>query len=497
MNSNLFARLGGLALCLLLVFYQIVYFNDQLLLMAGYNVLRHPPFVVHLDFKGAVPRTDYILQLVTWLGQRKVSGILVEYETMFPFDGKLADLSTKHHMSHEDIADMLLTADRTGMEVIPYVNTFTDLQYVVDNADAFDDLVKSFGGQTRNSWNTCHKHKLPERLVTEIVDQVLSLHPNSRHIYIGSSKLAELNTDTECLIMEKENRIGELYYRHVQYISQHIHHNWPGVTVLAAADALADLSEVQLKAISEYMQPVVVETDVVRSNDTESLITIGVDYFSKVWGASSYKGMRLPSANYVHLKDTLKNNGRWRELIGGVRRSDFGGLFLMGRSRQGYRAPLCELIPVALPSLALAMNVVLNNFTLEVGHRTAVGLGFNGFVYERPFIEAGRLKFPGSTVFKAVSELEVTMNDNKYRTMINIDVDFLQRLESSLRSVYPRHVVKEWMKLKVTAWTDKDVHEKLRPYGGGDVLSTVPPTAEPVRLDKRGAVWLGSDEVHY
>lgn len=52
---------------------------------------------------------------------------------------------------------------------------------------------------------------------------------------------------------------------------------------------------------------------------------------------------------------------------------------------------------------------------MQVGHKAAMRLGFNGFVYERPFIEEGRLKFPGSNVFRVVSELEVTMNDNKER----------------------------------------------------------------------------------
>ena len=49
-----------------------------------------------------------------------------------------------------------------------------------------------------------------------------------------------------------------------------------------------------------------------------------------------------------------------------VSRSKFGGLVLMGPSRFSHNAPLCELLPVALPSLVLAMSVTRQNFTLEV-----------------------------------------------------------------------------------------------------------------------------------
>jgi hexosaminidase len=39
--------------------------------------------------KGAPPKLDYILRMLKWVRDTGATGIIIEYEDMFPFSGKL------------------------------------------------------------------------------------------------------------------------------------------------------------------------------------------------------------------------------------------------------------------------------------------------------------------------------------------------------------------------------------------------------------------------
>jgi len=45
--------------------------------------------LVHFDLKGAPPKLDYILKMLKWVKDTGATGIIIEYEDMFPFSGKL------------------------------------------------------------------------------------------------------------------------------------------------------------------------------------------------------------------------------------------------------------------------------------------------------------------------------------------------------------------------------------------------------------------------
>lgn len=168
MKTSSVARYLAIILLVGASFYPLLYFSDQLLVSVGIRWYRHPSFIVHVDLKAAPPRIDYLLKLMSWLGSAGVSGVLLEYGSMFPFDRKVQELASRQGFSHEDVSDMMLTAERMGMEVIPFVQTFTDMDYVLQHPK----LVKSFADAKPCVWSACHKHPLPESLVAEIVDQV-------------------------------------------------------------------------------------------------------------------------------------------------------------------------------------------------------------------------------------------------------------------------------------------------------------------------------------
>lgn len=55
------------------------------------------------------------------------SGLLVEYEDMFPYSGLLKNLTAKNHYTPSEIKRLLDAADRNKLNVIPLVQTFGHL----------------------------------------------------------------------------------------------------------------------------------------------------------------------------------------------------------------------------------------------------------------------------------------------------------------------------------------------------------------------------------
>ena len=52
------------------------------------------------------------------------TGVLMEYEDMFPFEGELAAVAADNHYTREEVLAMLAECRDIGMEVIPLVQTF-------------------------------------------------------------------------------------------------------------------------------------------------------------------------------------------------------------------------------------------------------------------------------------------------------------------------------------------------------------------------------------
>lgn len=55
-----------------------------------------PNVVVHLDLKGMPPKLSYLKSLLPKLHELGVTGFLVEYEDMFPYEGRLVNLRAKY-----------------------------------------------------------------------------------------------------------------------------------------------------------------------------------------------------------------------------------------------------------------------------------------------------------------------------------------------------------------------------------------------------------------
>lgn len=79
----------------------------------------------------------------------------------------------------------------------------------------------------------------------------------------------------------------------------------------------------------------------------------------EVWFATAFKGATAPDRYYTDISHHVENHRRWLEII--VKYSSrikFKGVFLTGWQRYDHFSVLCELLPTALPSLAVNLAVL-------------------------------------------------------------------------------------------------------------------------------------------
>lgn len=66
------------------------------------------PFVpkrrlVHFDLKGAPPKMEYLLKLIPMFVKLGATGLLVEYEDMFPYEGILESTAASNHYTKAEV----------------------------------------------------------------------------------------------------------------------------------------------------------------------------------------------------------------------------------------------------------------------------------------------------------------------------------------------------------------------------------------------------------
>lgn len=222
------------------------------------NMTCSTPFkmrLVHLDLKGAPPKVSYLSEVFPLFHALGANGLLIEYEDMFPYEGHLRLLRAKHAYSPSEVTEILRLARLSGLEVVPLVQTFGHMEFVLKHA-AFAHLreVAPFP-------NTLNPHEAESlALVQAMIDQILELHRDVRWLHIGCDEvyyLGEGETSKQWL-QQEQNSHAKLCLNHMQAVASHVLTQHPGITPLVWDDMLRDIPQEQLKAsgVPQLVEPV-------------------------------------------------------------------------------------------------------------------------------------------------------------------------------------------------------------------------------------------------
>ncbi|GFS05600.1 hexosaminidase D [Elysia marginata] len=327
---------------------------------------------VHLDLKGAVPSMKYLKEIIPLFETLGATGLLVEYEDMFPFSGPLEPLKAANAFTREQLNEFLQTAKKHHLKVMPLVQTFGHMEFVLKSA--FPELRESsYTPQVIDMTNN-----RSYEVISAMVQQVLVAHPDVTHLHIGCDEVYELGKGASATVMqEKKLTVDQMFLQHVKRVAQMVStYQHREVVPVMWDDMLRKISEEDIVRSSLPSQVEIMvwhyTPNVTQKVGHENFEKYG-RLFKAIWIASSFKGATGSRQFYTEPLYHLKNHISWLEAIEQHQSSlFFKGVALTGWQRYDHFATLCELLPVALPSLAVCLATLKNaGFTKEIYESTS------------------------------------------------------------------------------------------------------------------------------
>lgn len=140
--------------------------------------------IVHLDLKGAPPKISYYTQFFPLLNRLGATGILIQYEDMFPYNNTVSALNA---YSSKDIETINSLAKKNSLKVIPYLETFNGFDFVLK----LEEFIEY--REVRNFPSTiCPSYNKTVTLIKLMIEQILNAHPKSDMIHIGCGSVQYL-----------------------------------------------------------------------------------------------------------------------------------------------------------------------------------------------------------------------------------------------------------------------------------------------------------------
>ena len=215
-----------------------------------------------------------------------------------------------------------------------------------------------------------------------------------------------------------------------------------------------------------------------------------------MWIATAFKGATAPDRYYTDISHHVENHRRWLEIIEKYSSQiNFKGAFLTGWQRYDHFSVLCELLPTALPSLAVNLAVLRSSdsshFPIDVPAKVTETLLCDGSIslnVPEPQYSWTKCSYHGVLVYAATlklfsiqQEIARMKQDNTFRgwlTPYNTKYSFsspshveravadLDRfkmeilyLEKEVRvvmeSIYDNYTIQEWLETHLLPMNDE------------------------------------------
>nr|CAD7602261.1 unnamed protein product [Timema genevievae] len=382
--------------------------------------------IVHLDLKGAPPRLSYYEELFPLLRDLGTTGILMEYEDMFPFTGpQLQDIPAFNAYSKSDIKQILTLAYNNGLQVIPLIQTFGHLEYVL-KLSKFADMREV----PKYPQVICPSHNSTFSMLTTMIDQVVELHPGIKYLHIGCDEVYYLGDCVRCAMAMVDHKWSktQLFLSHVVRMAKYIRQKHSGVIPLTWDDEFRDLTETELHEsnVAHWVEPVVWKYTPDVAILTSEMWDKYSSVFPAVWIASAFKGATGPDKYVTDISYHLENHRSWMDIVASYSdRIHFRGIVVTGWQRYDHFSVLCELLPAGIPSLAVNLAYIQGDN--KACHMSARERGVSSI---DPFA-----RYP-EPVEHATAELD----------RCRMELTYIERdMKLAMAEVYDRHTAVEWV----------------------------------------------------
>ncbi|XP_012271746.1 hexosaminidase D [Orussus abietinus] len=340
--------------------------------------------LVHLDLKGAPPRLCYFEKLFPLLRSWGATGLLLEWEETFPYTRELTPIGSNglqgqsSGYTNQEARQLLQMAGDSGLAVIPLVQTFGHMEFVLKHKE-----WRSLREVEHFPSSMCPSNPGTLLLVKSLIRQIVTFHPDIQYLHIGADEIWHLGLCSVCIKRATSSKHGRssLYLEHILAIAQFIQDTYPYLKIIIWDDMLRSIDLQVLKEyyVGKYVEPMIWHYS---ARETFSLPPDLWDKYSSVfpniWAATAFKGATGSCQHIPIIHHHVSNHERWlEELSTHVNKvHEFRGTAFTGWSRYDHYATMCELLPTAIPSLALCLKVWLHGYTEQIFTEVAKSLGY-------------------------------------------------------------------------------------------------------------------------
>ncbi|KAJ8317659.1 hypothetical protein KUTeg_005563 [Tegillarca granosa] len=326
--------------------------------------------IVHLDLKGSPPNMEYLKKLLPFLKNLGATGLLIEYEDMFPYSGKLAPLAAKNCYSIEDIHTINKLAQDNSLDIMPLIQTFGHMEFALKSEFAHlrenDKLPLVIHPGKNETYDFLY----------EMIDQVMKLHSGKRFLHIGADEVYTLGRGKSKDMLTGNTTKATLFFRHVKRVAKYVK-NKHGARPIIWDDMFRHVDSDVLKAskIGKLVSPMVWSyVKDPRERLPQNLWKKYRSVFSTIWIASAFKGATGVAQFATDPLHHIRNHLSWVDILKKEVLSEAGtmqltGVALTGWSRYDHFAVLCELLPGAIPSLAASLQIMSTGGFSESDHK--------------------------------------------------------------------------------------------------------------------------------
>ncbi|KAF2978903.1 hypothetical protein EK904_010590, partial [Melospiza melodia maxima] len=299
--------------------------------------------------------------------------------------------------------------------------------------------------------NALNPHKEESlALVKAMIDQVMALHQDLQWFHIGCDEVYYLGEGEESKqwLQQQNNTPQKLCLSHIKAVATCLAWSYPMVTPIVWDDMLRGISEETLavesswyremqraknevglgalflseSGVPQLVQPMI--WDYATDINVEGKVQLIEKYrrcgFSKVWFASAFKGATGANQSLTLIGHHLRNQLEWLQVAQRSPADVLEGIALTGWQRYDHFAVLCELLPVAIPSLAVCLQALKNG-------------GFSEKVKENVENILGMPNLEIETFMRLFSKWSAVVQD----------------LQAAMEQVFPRCAIEEWMEENV------------------------------------------------
>jgi hexosaminidase len=189
------------------------------------------------------------------------TGILIEYEDMFPYKGILSSIAAKNAYTRKNLLEILQAAKSLELNVIPLVQTFGHLEFALKLKEFYHLREVPESPQS-----LCPSLNSSFTFINELITQIVDFHsmnqqsadgiiPVLTHIHIGCDEVYQLGECPRC----REKIHDQLFLDHVYNVAAFVKKKWPNLKVMIWDDQLRQISVEMLKnsGVGKMVEPMV------------------------------------------------------------------------------------------------------------------------------------------------------------------------------------------------------------------------------------------------